>query len=236
MLALNKFDGLKDPTKEILFIFGTARSGTTYLNGLIDRWFGYGMGPEGHFVAQFARKLRRYGDLSVEGNLRHLAQDVSNCGMLEIVRSKWGETARFNVTAEWIMREVSEPSYAAVVYAVFRCVAQGQHKEHVGNKDPGYWECLPLLHGLFPTQARYLSIVRDGRDVVLSTMRMPWGQKSAYICSHTWARSLEATDVFARSIDPDRFLQIRYEDLLDHPYDTIDRLGRFLGRSLSTLR
>jgi hypothetical protein len=45
--------------RELLFVFGAARIGTTYLEHLSGRWFDYGMGPEGTFVKPFAKRLRQ---------------------------------------------------------------------------------------------------------------------------------------------------------------------------------
>lgn len=217
---------------DILFVFGAARSGTTYLNGLLDKWFDYGMGPEGTFVAKFAARLYRYGDLNDEANLKRLVEDISRCNMLEIVRNKYPEGNRFDITPEMILERLPDRSYAGVVYSVFACMAAVQGRTHVGNKDPGYWQMLPLLHRLFPDNAKYLCIVRDGRDVAISTMRTPWGQKSAYVCARTWAASLRAVEVFASEVSEDKLLIIRYEDLLDDPAVTLGKLQVFLGINL----
>ena len=91
-------ESLKDSNKSILFIIGAARSGTTYLESIIDDWFGYGMGPEGTFVEDFARRLHKYGNLLEMRNLRRLVHDLSHCEMLEIVRNRWSEDTRFDTT------------------------------------------------------------------------------------------------------------------------------------------
>lgn len=224
------------PGRDILFVFGAARSGTTYLNNLLDNWFDYGMGPEGTFVAQFAARLNRYGDLEDDANLNRLIEDVSRCEMLEITRHKYAEEHRFDVTPEMIRAALPARTYAGVVYSVFACVAQAQDRKHVGNKNPAFWQTLPLLESLFPDTARYLCIVRDGRDVALSTMQMEWGHRSSYVCAQTWVQSLHAVHDFARQVPPERLLVIRYEDLLDDPTVTIGRLEAFLGVDLGARR
>ena len=226
--------GLNDSSKKLLFVFGAARSGTTYVNSLLDDWFGYGMGPEGHFVDGFARRLDEYGDIGEKANFQRLVNDVARCPMLEIIRSKWNpEELRFDVSPAWLMEELSEQSYAGLVYAVFRCVALGQGKPRVGNKNPSYWQCLPLLHQLFPTQAQYLEVIRDGRDVALSTMKVPWGQKNVFSCAQVWVQSLQAGRDFAQQLPAERYLRIRYEDLLNFPLETLTIIEQFVKISLS---
>lgn len=224
------------PVDDILFVFGAARSGTTYLNNLLDEWFDFGMGPEGTFVDEFAARLDDYGDLDDAANLRRLVEDVSRCEMLEIARHKYPDGIRFDVTPEMILENLPSHSYAGVVYSVFACMAKAQGRAHVGSKNPGFWQTLPLLHELFPERAKYLCIVRDGRDVALSNMRIHWGQKSAYVCARTWAQSVRAVDAFSQTIPAARLLVIRYEDLLDDPTVTLGQLEQFLDVDLGERR
>ena len=232
MVRMSRIQPLSDQSLNILFVLGAARSGTSHLNLVLDRQFGFGMGPEGHFVNEFAGKLGRYGNLASAKNARRLAQDLSQCEMLRIIRDRWPEEIRFDVTPDQILERVPEPTYAGYVYAVFKCVALGQNKPHVGNKNPGFWQHLPLLHALFPTQAKYLAIVRDGRDVALSTMKTQWGEKSAYVCAQSWSRSLQAVRELERKLGGGRVLQIRYEDLLGQPRATMSEIQTFLSLDL----
>ena len=55
------------------------------------------MGPEGTFVAEWARRLPRYGDLADEANLQRLVTEIADCRMLHIVRHKYRRNP-FDVT------------------------------------------------------------------------------------------------------------------------------------------
>lgn len=215
--------------KSILFVFGAARSGTTILNNLLYRHFGYGMGPEGTFVAQWARRLPRYGDLADDRNLDRLIADVSECEMLHICRHKYQHNPRFDVSPKLIREHLLERSYAGVVYSVFECMAELQNCPRVGNKNPGFWQHYDLLHKLFPTQAKYLCIVRDGRDVSLSIVKTRWGVSSSYIAAKVWAQSLMALEEMQRQFDPGRLHVISYENLLRKPHKTLEGVRDFLG-------
>ena len=219
--------------KEILFVLGAARSGTTYLNNFMDRWFNYGMGPEGTFVDQFYRRLPKYGDLSKAHNLSRLVEDVSRCQMLEIMRTRYHDSKRLDVTPRDIQARLAEPTYAAVVYAVFQCIADMSGKSRVGNKNPGYWTHLSVLHELFPTQAKYIAMVRDGRDVFLSLQRMNWGGHSAFTAARRWHRAQAAIEQFQKRHGPDKMLVLRYDDLLSAPAESIQQIETFLNAPLS---
>ena len=224
---------VKGGTSPILFVFGAARSGTTFLNGFLFRWFDVGTGPEGQFVDRYYRRLGRYGNLSVPENLDRLIGEIARCDMLEIIRHRWPDDISFDVTPEKIHQNLLGSTYADVVHAVFRCVADGQDRSIVGNKFPGYWRNLDLLEKLFGDRALYLGIIRDGRDVALSTMRTPWGESNAYSCALNWRECALTTSRFGKKIDPNRFLLIRYEDVLTNPAGVTERISELLGVSLS---
>ena len=228
--------GFSCKDKPILFVFGAARSGTTILSNLLYRHFGYGMGPEGTFVAEWAHRLRRYGDLGQDANLHRLVADISECRMLHIARCRYHERARFNVTPDLILQKLRERSYAGVVYAVFECMADLQGCPRVGNKNPDYGRQFPLLNGLFPTQAKYLSIVRDGRDVALSILKVRWGPSSGYIAAKVWSDSLMVLAGIQQQLGPDRVHVVRYEDLLRSPHAVLEGLRKFLSIPASDVK
>lgn len=214
--------------RPILFVFGAARSGTTILNNLLYRHFSYGMGPEGTFIGQWARRLPAYGDLRDDAGLRRLVEDVSRCRMLEIARHKYRRNP-FDVSPQLILSRLRERSFAGVVYAVFECMAELQGCTRVGNKNPDYGRQFPLLNQLFPTQARYLAIVRDGRDVALSIVKTRWGLSSSYAAAKAWRSALSDLRQMQGRLAADRLHVIRYEDLLRQPWETLEGVRRFLA-------
>ena len=221
-----------DLGRRIVFLFGAARSGTTFLNGFLFRWFGVGTGPEGQFVPEFYSRLRQYGDLAQHQNLDRLVADISRTEMLKIIRDKWPEDISFDVTPAMISEHVAEPNYASVVYAVFKCVALGQNCDVVGNKYPAYWRHLDLLDELFGDDARYVAIIRDGRDVAMSTMRTPWGESNTYACAVSWRKCLQAISAFKATPRAHQLLVLRYEDLLTTPRDVVNLLAEHLELEL----
>jgi hypothetical protein len=61
---------------------------------------------------------------------------------------------------------VSYPSFVSAVFDLYR---QRKGKSLVGDKTPSYVLNLPTLHGLWP-KAKFVHIIRDGRDVCLSVL------------------------------------------------------------------
>jgi hypothetical protein len=228
-----KLNTVTKEARTILFVVGMARSGTSLLAELLFTHFDHGMGPEGSFIPEFFRKLRRYGDLQNPANLDHLVRDVARCEALEIARSTYPVGERFDVSPELILTNLGPPTYSGVVRSVLECMATAQGRSRLGTKLPMFWKHIELLEDLFGESARYLWIVRDGRDVALSLMKRRWGEKSVYACAHHWVRSMESLHQARQMLGNGRLLIVKYENLLTAPDGVIDSINEFIEAGLS---
>ncbi|MBT4701309.1 MAG: sulfotransferase [Rhodospirillaceae bacterium] len=216
----------------ILFVFGSARGGTTYLNDLLFKWFDFSMGPEGTFILPLYRQLSRFGDLSDPESRHQLAKKISKSQMLEIIRKRYPHELQIDIKPNDILSRTLEPTYAGMIMATFACLAESWNKQRIGIKNPGFWKDLETLHHLFGDKAKYISIIRDGRDVFLSLQTVPWGKQSAYIAAKEWAKMAEETYSFKKTLGNSCLLLLTYEELLQSPADTIASIEYFLGLPL----
>ena len=99
-----------------------------------------------------------------------------------------------------------------------------------GNKTPTNSENIDKLRRLFPN-ARYILIVRDGRDVALS-WRRKWG-KDELLAADKWRRRLARARELTRDLGDDRLLVVSFEKLLDDLEGTCRKMCDFLGLELS---
>ena len=217
-------------TEDILFVFGSSRGGTTFLSQILAEWFSYGMGPEGTFVKEIVRKAEKLGDLSSDDKCYELAQQIVNAQMFRIIETRWEAKYAFAVCPEEIMERMPDRSASSAIFAAHKVIADKQEKQRVGNKNPGYWRELDTLNALFPLNAKYLFIVRDGRDVALSLKNVPWGGHSVYMAAAKWKKMASAVRKFEKRVKPGSILTIRYEDLLNKPGETIEAIGHFVGQ------
>jgi hypothetical protein len=220
----------------ILFVLGPARGGTTFVNNLMAEWFDYTMGPEGTFIVPLYRKLRNYGDLAYDANLDRLLGDISTADMFEIMRSKWPAEHRVDISPTLMRCHLVERTYAGAVHAALSALREARGRVRLGVKSPEYWTELDELESIFGAQARYLFVLRDGRDVALSNFQVSWGQRNAHASARRWVRMVDAVERFAGRIDRDRLLMVRYEDILRDPQAAICGLERFLAAPLAPER
>lgn len=84
-----------------------------------------------------------------------------------------------------------------------------------GEKTPDHLAHLPEMAEAFP-EAVFLVITRDPRDVYLSQQSMPWNRDTIVETAWTWRQYATQTRTY-RSRYAGRFLDIRYEDLIQRP-------------------
>lgn len=97
-----------------------------------------------------------------------------------------------------------------------------------GFKIVGCIDELPLIAELYP-DARILHVVRDGRDVVLSRPGAADGSLDIFRAAADWANTVERIGNFVSRLPAHRALEIRYEDLLLKPVETLEQLIQFLA-------
>ena len=207
-----------------IHIIGQARSGTSITVALARKYLGIGIGTESQFIVRYFQKLNKYGDLNKDENLKLLIDDISK----ERYFKRCKKFNEFVVNPDQIYREVRERNYRGVLDAVFMQLSNHLNMKRWGDKTPEYIVHLPLIKQIFP-DAQFIHVVRDGRDVALSTLEQPlMGANNIYMAARDWKESLLTVRKFAMQLKADQFIEIRYEDLLTNPSETLSKLIDFL--------
>jgi hypothetical protein len=113
----------------------------------------------------------------------------------------------------------------AAAYAAF---AKTQGKTRWGDKTPEYVSHIPLLATLFP-EARFVHMMRDPRDVALSTLDLSRLHRHAATSAFLWARKIRSAREAEKWLGSDRYQEVRYEALVNDPGNELQRLADFLG-------
>jgi hypothetical protein len=152
------------------------------------------------------------------GEETHFLRDLE-----AIVGRNWPLVATYGLDREWWLEHIR------ALYADFQTeVLARSGKARWAEKDPTYTLHLPFIEELFP-HAVYVHLLRDGHDVVAS-FRDRWGYKSAARAARTeWARYVQAARALQARLPEQRFLELRYEQLVAEPEVQGQRLFTFLG-------
>jgi len=104
----------------------------------------------------------------------------------------------------------------------------GTGKARWGDKTPMHVQYMWILDAFFP-RARFIHVIRDARDVVQSALKKPWGPRHISHGGLYWKWLVLSGMFTGRILGPERYLEIRFEDLLVDPESTLRKATAFAG-------
>jgi hypothetical protein len=128
-------------------------------------------------------------------------------------------------------------TYAEFVGALYEDFGSRRGKPLAGEKTPDYVRYLQLLGRLFPW-SRVIHIIRDGRDVALSALEWArpdkgpgrfslWSVDPIAVCALWWRWQVTTGRTDGRGLGS-WYREIRYEDLVARPRETVEDVCLFL--------
>jgi hypothetical protein len=186
--------------------------------------------PESHWIPRFFDKrkgLTPEGLVTPELISHLLAQPKFD--LLDIGRGK----------LETLLGTDQPASYADFITGMFDLYGQARGKAVVGNKTPGFVRKTRTLHNLWP-KARFVHLIRDGRDVFLSTFHRPlknphagffatWKEDPATTAALWWELNVRSGRQAGHSLGPKLYYELRYESLVRNPAEECAALCAFLS-------
>ena len=183
-----------------LFVVGCGRSGSTLLRLMLDAHPDLAVPAESHFIPELRR---RFPD--------PIDPEVLTPALLRTPHFRHWKVAESTVWER--VRAMEGPSFADVIEAAFLANADEHGTTRWGDKTPIYVRSIPLLHALWP-EARFVHLIRDGRDVALSYRSLHWGPDTVWAAARKWRHDVTAGIRDGQPLGTDRYLEVRYEDLV----------------------
>ena len=128
------------------------------------------------------------------------------------------------------MRDAIEgsPTLPEALRRLYAAYAAQDGKRRYGDKTPTAVLRMDLISAALP-EARFIHIVRDGRDVALSVLGRPWGPGTITRAALWWKRAVIEGRRSARRLGPTRYVEVRYESLVSDPEPLVGSLAEFAG-------
>ena len=107
---------------------------------------------------------------------------------------------------------------ASAAREFFYSLADAQIKKdalYFGDSTPVNMMHADQIHQLMP-EARFINVIRDGRDVAVSISKERWGPNDPYEALSWWANRVYRAAVALKRVNPESVLQFRIEDLIVH--------------------
>jgi Sulfotransferase family len=203
-------------------IVGTPRSGTTLVQRLAGELPGVRTPPETQLLSLFEHGTLQ-ATFPLEGQ------------QLRSILDTFGRVHHANGTEVDVSAiEQRLGGRAATLIDLFEAVvaAMTGPAAMTGEKTPehlAWWRPLSVWRpGL-----KVIAVVRDPRAVVASNLAVPFGMRHAELIAERWARDQDDVRAAEAALGAERFLLVRYEDVVADEDAARRRLGAFLGRSTS---
>ena len=154
-------------------------------------------------MAYFTSNLfnRWWSEEGKSGKARGLVQSIS----LEVVEKAHNE---------FIQTFAIDRARAAREF--FYTLADAQIKKdalYFGDSTPVNMMHADQIHKLLP-EARFINVLRDGRDVAVSISKERWGPNDPYEALSWWANRVHRAAVALKNVNPASVLHFRIEDLI----------------------
>lgn len=204
--------------KQLFFIGGSAKSGTTWVQLLLHSHPEIACSGETHFADVLCPKMAEF--------LRDQNQRLNWLGS-----EVFGEIEQKAMIDETALVDILR----TMLLLMLRPFIQANPARVIGEKTPDNVLHFPSLNRLFPT-AKFIRVVRDGRDCAVSAwfhnLRSAGANKDGFTefvttVAKRWVADLERGEAFAELV-PERCHMLRYEDLITSGPSTLESLFRFL--------
>ena len=202
-----------------IFVLGVGRSGTTLLALMLDAHSKIAIPHESHFMIPYYNKKESFGDLTQNKNKIKLLKSIFN----EPYIREWDCQISID---DMDLKSIC--NLEGAICQIYQLYAKHFNKDIWGDKTPIYISDIPILNKMFPT-ARFIHIIRDGRDVALSIMRMWWGANDFMSAIQYWKDTVYCARKMLNMLPNDRFIELKYEDLVANPKQELSRVVNFLG-------
>jgi hypothetical protein len=206
-----------------IFIVGVHRSGTTLLRYMLSSSPRIYVPPESDFIPRFfgGRPEAKLDRDRVARLLRLIFKHY------RFVKEWQGEPPN----PDRFFQEMEGRTPSAFLDTLYRRYAEQHGASRWGDKTPIYTSYIPLIHRLFP-RAQFLHIIRDGRDVALSTLDT-WGESELhvdlYYAARIWVRRIRQARQAGGQLGPGLYREVRYESLVQDPEGQLRAICEFLG-------
>jgi hypothetical protein len=251
----------------ILFVLGTGRCGSTMLAEVLSRH------PDIGFVSNLDGVLGKY---NLKGRWNRLISSSTpswlsqrdsvkkSSGQFEKSRFHFGPSEGWKLLSQQVSPIITNtcrdltgddvtPSIRKRFRAFFEERARVQGRPVFMHKLTE-WPRARFVHEILP-EAKFLHIVRDGRAVANSLIRMPWwfgfrgptrwnfgplpekyqrewekhNRSFLVLAGLEWKLMMDAFDETAKEIPSDQWMEIRYEDFVDQPREGMQQILQFAG-------
>lgn len=204
-------------------ILGSERSGTNLLRALLSTHSKIASPPPAGFIDALGGIQSRYFP---SGRSSYLSELINDVVMLTTTHlNPWD----IDLDLEIIKGRMKNSSLWEVFRVVNEIYADEYGCPYWCSKEPGLFKYIFEIAEHFPN-AKFVYLVRDGRDVAVSMLRGHLHEFHVYFAAQNWAwTQRQCLRALADPVVSKQIYLLKYENLIDTPEDVMRDLMRFVG-------
>jgi len=203
-------------------MIGTQRSGSNLLRLMLNQLPQVSAPHPPHIVERFMPLLPLYQDLCLPHNFRNLVADV--CELVACNPVAW---TGIELDVNHIINRCKEYTLVEIARVIY--------EEKARSEGASIWMCKSMSNIHYANvletslQPLYIFLYRDGRDVACSFKKAVVGEKHIYHIARQWKEEQDKCLLLQQYVGEDRFISVRYEDLILDPEKELHKICAFLG-------
>ena len=199
---------------------GAPRSGTTLLAVMLDRHPRIAIPPETQFFTEFLPWARQQRDLETREKKIRAA----------LAHPRLKDTG-LEYDMVYPIFKIHDNTFDGLFSSLLQAYARNYNAARPGEKSPKHLIHVPDMLKQFP-KAKVICLVRDGRDVVLSLMKVGWAEpgnprRFGLFCSE-WNAFARMARTYLKTLPASRFYLVKYEDMLLRPEKKLHEICDFI--------
>ncbi len=219
---------MNDFNKQLIFIVGSGRSGTTFLRNILDLHERIAIVPELHFFDSVYSQRGLYRNL----NDLHIKKKIINqiIGTINISGDPYYQ--QINIDYDLLKSKLLYcNNYQDLFIKLSLFLASKKNFDILTEKTPADIFFIDQIFSYFP-KAKLIHIFRDGREVCASSHKRGWG--NIYNLMALWKESIRAVEIAKRKYPHKRsdIFEVKYEDLVNNTKEALTNLFAFLGLAI----
>jgi hypothetical protein len=201
------------------FIVGAQRSGSTLLRLILNAHSEIAIPEEARFLMPLLKESYLHYSFSGESLKALIDYLVLNP---QFKLWNYDTTRLFEQLSQMDRLTVRE-----LIDCMYTSYSMSENKSRWGDKSL-FFRSIDVLYAMFPG-ARFIHIVRDGRDVFHSWRKIDPSKDNVAVTALDWCYKLYRIERSFERLPQENRMTVRYEDLLGQPQATIHSICSFVG-------
>ena len=206
--------------KKLVFVVGVGRSGTTLLQSMLNNHSNITFPPESNIVSRYVvpEYVKKNKTSQDSNEIKKQLVTNTNIDRLEI---------NIDEVIKQVLREGTF-TYKRFFCEIIKNYCKKNKKEIGGEKDPVNVHYIAELSECFP-ESIFIHIIRDPRDIILSRGKVKWADKMSFLKHLLEFKYGIFLAEKGRQYCKNRYIEVRYEELLLNPERELKILSSFLN-------